>query len=116
MFSHSAQPYGRTIMQPRTGELRLQHQLVVPLGEVLRARRELFFGHAAVCPVALGSSDLRLSKLHATKLRDARTEKRNGVHGDVSTRCESRRISGAARRCHQFGAWPLAHTSIASGL
>jgi len=31
-------------------ELRLQNQLVVPLGKILCASRKLFFGHAAVCP------------------------------------------------------------------
>src|SRR5881227_3434897 len=32
-------------------QLRLQHQLVVPLGKILCACRKLFVGHAAVCPV-----------------------------------------------------------------
>ena len=32
------------------GELRLDDQLVVPLGKILCAGRKLFFGHAAVCP------------------------------------------------------------------
>src|SRR5205085_5708702 len=36
-------------------QLRLQNQLVVPLGEILRAGGKLFFSHAAVCPVLLGS-------------------------------------------------------------
>src|SRR6267154_2732821 len=37
------------------GELRFQDQLVVPLGEILGAGGELFFSHAAICPVSLGS-------------------------------------------------------------
>jgi hypothetical protein len=30
--------------------LRLQNELVVPLGKILCACRKLFFSHAAVCP------------------------------------------------------------------
>src|SRR5215472_19237896 len=32
-------------------KLRLQHQLVVPLREILCASREFFVGHAFLCPV-----------------------------------------------------------------
>ena len=40
-----AAPHRRVI-----GELRLDDQLVVPLGKILCAGGKFFFGHAAVCP------------------------------------------------------------------
>src|SRR5579864_1130614 len=59
------------------GQLRLQDQLVVPLGKILRARGKFFFSHSEVspsCGSALGPSLL----CKASKMLAVQTKKRSG--------------------------------------